>query len=68
MLEKIIQFFRGRLPQSRTWEDVRQELLRLYDEKVRFDITPFYYKVTSGKRAWYWNRDTGDFDGTSWEV
>lgn len=36
--------------------------------EIRFEETPYYYKVTVGKRTWYWNRGTGQFDGTSCKV
>ena len=34
-------------------------------EIVSFEETPYYYKLTIGKKTWYWGRDTGKFDGTS---
>jgi len=37
-------------------------------ENVSFEETPYYYKVTVGEKTWYWNRDTGEFDGTSFKV
>ncbi len=36
--------------------------------KVKFEETPYYYKVTVGKKTWYWNKDTGEFDGTSFDM
>ena len=33
--------------------------------KIRIEETPYYYKVIVGGKAWYWNRETGKFDGTS---
>lgn len=69
MFDKLIRFFRGTYPPSVKWEEVRREILRSYENmKVRFEVTPYYYKVTSGKKTWYWNKDTGEFDGTSWKV
>ena len=35
---------------------------------LKFEGTPYYYKVTVGKKTWYWNRDTGEFDGESFKV
>ncbi len=36
--------------------------------EVKFEETPYYYKLTIGNKTWYWNRDTGEFDGTSFRV
>ena len=33
--------------------------------ELKFEETPYYYKVTVGSKTWYWNKDTGKFDGTS---
>ena len=33
--------------------------------KVKFEETPYYITLTVGNRIWYWNRETGEFDGTS---
>lgn len=72
MIKEIISFFRGKIPRSVSWEEVRQEILDSCEEwskmKIKFEITPYYYKVTSGKRTWYWNKDTGEFDGTSFSL
>ena len=36
--------------------------------EIKFEETPYYYKVTVGNETWYWNRDTGQFDGHSCKV
>ena len=36
--------------------------------EVKFEETPYYYKVRVGNKTWYWNIDTGEFDGTSFRV
>lgn len=36
--------------------------------KIRLEETPCYYIVTVGGKSWYWNRETGEFDGTSRQV
>ena len=36
--------------------------------KIEFKETPHYYKITAGSKTWYWNGDTGEFDGTSYQV
>jgi hypothetical protein len=36
--------------------------------EIRFEETPYYYKITMGKRTWYWIKETGEFDGTSWTI
>ena len=66
-------FFLGKKPLvSKSWEDVRKEILEALGEgekaKVKFATSPFYYMVTSGKETWYWVKETGKFDGTSWCV
>ena len=33
--------------------------------KVVFEETEFYFKLTMGDKTWYWNKDTGEYDGTS---
>jgi len=33
--------------------------------EIRFEETPYYFKITIGKRTWYWKKETGEFDGTS---
>lgn len=35
---------------------------------IKFEETPYYFKVTVGRKTWYWNKDTGEFDGTSWDM
>jgi len=32
--------------------------------EVKFEETPYYCKVTVENKTWYWNKDTGRFDGT----
>ena len=69
MSNAIISFFKRKTPQSVKWEEVRREILETaVNMKVRFDITPFYYKVTSHGKTWYWRLEDGMFDGTSWNV
>jgi len=36
--------------------------------KVEFEETPYYFKLTIGDKTWYWDRDTGEYDGTSFKV
>lgn len=36
--------------------------------EVKVEDNDLYVKVIVGKRTWYWNRDTGEFDGTSFRV
>jgi hypothetical protein len=36
--------------------------------EIKFEEDSFYYTVTVGKKTWYWKKDTGEFDGTSWEM
>lgn len=69
MIKELISFFRGKYPPTTSWEEVRQEILDMYNgTKVKFEITPYYYKVTSGNKTWYWKLEDGAFDGTSWDI
>jgi len=36
--------------------------------KVSFEETPYYFKLTIGNKTWYWDKDTGEYDGTSCKV
>jgi len=36
-------------------------------EKVSFEETPYYFKLTVGNKTWYWDRDTGKYDGVSYQ-
>jgi hypothetical protein len=36
--------------------------------EIKFDETPYYYTVTVDGEIWYWKKDTGEFDGTSFDV
>jgi len=36
--------------------------------EIKFEETPYYYKITVGNSTWYWDRDTGQFDGHSCKV
>ncbi len=31
--------------------------------ELKFEETPYYYKVTVGNKTWYWDKDTGEYDG-----
>ena len=33
--------------------------------EIRIKESQLYVKVTVGGKTWYWNKDTGEFDGTS---
>jgi hypothetical protein len=37
-------------------------------QSIKFEETPYYYKVSVGKRTWYWIKKTGQFDGVSYQV
>ena len=36
-------------------------------EEVKFEETPYYFKLTIGGKTWYWDRDTGQYDGVSYK-
>jgi len=33
--------------------------------QIKIEETQRYVKVIVGNKTWYWNKDTGEFDGTS---
>ena len=35
---------------------------------VRFEETPYYFKLTIGNKTWYWDGDTGKYDGVSYQA
>ncbi len=37
-------------------------------DKVKIEETPYYLTITLENRTWYWNKDTGKYDGTSCKV
>jgi len=37
-------------------------------EDLRFEETPYYFKIIIGRKVWYWDRDTGKYDGTACQV
>ena len=37
-------------------------------KKVIFEETPYFFKLTVGSKTWYWDRDTGKYDGVSYQV
>jgi len=30
---------------------------------IQAEESPYYFMVTIGRKTWYWNIDTGEFDG-----
>jgi len=36
--------------------------------EIKIKESQFYVKVTVGKKTWYWNKDTGEYDGESFRV
>lgn len=37
-------------------------------DAVTFEETPYYFKLTIGIKTWYWDKDTGKYDGISVRV
>ncbi len=37
-------------------------------DKIKLAVSPYYFKVIVGKKTWYWNKDTGEFGGTSFRI
>lgn len=36
--------------------------------EMEFKESPYYFTVNAGGDTWYWKRDTGEFDGKSFDV
>jgi len=36
--------------------------------EIKIEESQLYIKVTAGHKTWYWNRETGEFDGTSFDI
>lgn len=43
-------------------------LERLSGETYTDEESQLYVKVIVGNKTWYWNKETGEFDGTSFKV
>ncbi len=37
-------------------------------DKIRLEVSPYYLKVIVGRKTYYFERKTGKFDGTSYQV
>ena len=37
-------------------------------KEIKLEEKSYYFTITIGKRIWYWDKDTGEFDGTSYRV
>ena len=35
--------------------------------EIKIEESPFYVKVIVGNKTWYWSKDAGKFDGTSFD-
>ena len=38
------------------------------DQIIKLEESEFYYIITIGKKSWYWIKETGKFDGMSWDI
>jgi len=36
--------------------------------EIKIEESPLYVTVTVGNKTWYWNKDTGEYDNTSFKV
>mgnify|MGYP001032883484 CR=1 FL=1 len=36
-------------------------------EMVTFEETPYFFKLTIGHKTWYWEKETGKYDGVSFD-
>ena len=37
-------------------------------DKIKLEVSPYYLKVITDKKIYYFIKETGEFDGTSWRV
>ncbi len=37
-------------------------------DKIKLEISSHYLEVTVGEKTYYFNKETGEFDGTSWPM
>ena len=37
-------------------------------DKITLEVSPYYLKVIVGKKTYYFKKETGEFDGTSYQV
>ena len=82
----IVAFFKGKIPQSVKWEEVREEILSsiegerdglalikpfeyedaMTEHKIEVKVSPLYSKLSVDGRVYYFERETGKFDGTGY--
>ena len=36
--------------------------------EIKIEESQLYVKVIVGNKTWYWNKETGEFDGTSFDA
>jgi len=36
--------------------------------EIKIEESPLFLKVIVGDKTWYWSKETGEFDGTSFRV
>lgn len=36
--------------------------------EIKIEESQLYVKVIVGNKTWYWNKDTGEYDGTAFRV
>ena len=36
--------------------------------EIKIEESQLYVKVIVDRKTWYWNKETGEFDGTSFDV
>jgi hypothetical protein len=37
-------------------------------DKIKLEISPYYLEVNVGSKTYYFKRETGEFDGTSYHL
>ena len=37
-------------------------------DKIKLEVSPYYFKVIVGRKTYYFEKETGKFDGTSFDM
>ena len=38
---------------------------KILGKRIKFEITPYYFKLSVNNREYYFNKDSGEFDGSA---
>jgi len=84
----IFSFFKGKIPPSVKWEEMREQILStigkerdglaiiepfdyedmLTEHRVEVRVNPYYSILSVDGREYYFERETGKFDGTAFTL